>query len=68
MYYSFIEKKQMIRLKYFPLILMILFNSSCNGQVKTKSSNLEDNNRELFFDNRPNPKNRDAGDIVTNGL
>ena len=68
MYYSFIEKKQMIRLKYFPLILMILFNSSCNGQVQTKSSNLEDNNRELFFDNRPNPKNRDAGDIVTNGL
>ncbi len=56
------------QLKYFPLILIILFKSSCNGQVQTKSPNREDNNGELFIDNRPNPLNRDAGDIVTNGL
>ncbi|MBL4650005.1 MAG: hypothetical protein JKY03_09755, partial [Aureispira sp.] len=56
--------------KYFITLLILVFVTSCNSQnqrKETKNKKLE-NDQELFFDNRPNPKNRDAGDIVTNGL
>ena len=56
--------------KYFITLLILVFATSCNSQNQTKETKNKklENDQELFFDNRPNPKNRDAGDIVTNGL
>jgi len=57
--------------KYLLLVLILVFSDSCNSQDQSKHTNskkLEENNKELFFDNRPNPLNRDDRDVVTNGL
>ncbi len=56
------------QLKYFSIILIAILNSSCDHQIQTKSPSLKENNRELFIDKRPNPLNRDARNIVTNGF
>ncbi|PCJ64851.1 MAG: hypothetical protein COA58_11285 [Bacteroidetes bacterium] len=51
------------QLKYFSIILITLFTSSCNGQNQQKSPSTTDNNREVFV-----ALNRDDRDIVTTGL
>lgn len=48
--------------------MITLFTISCDVQNQTKSPNLQDDNKELFIDKRPNPLNRDDRDVVTNGL
>lgn len=56
--------------KYLTLLLILVFATSCNSQDQTKEAKSKklENDKELFFDHRPNPQNRDARDIVTYGL
>lgn len=55
-------------LKYFSILLIVIFFSSCKGQNEQKSPSSNDNDRELIIDKRPNPLNRDDRDVVTNGF
>lgn len=55
-------------LHIYLIALMLIFASSCMGQHKSKSNNATDNDREIMIDPRPNPLNRNAGDVMTNGL
>ena len=60
-------KKQ---LNYF-LIIIALFNSSCNGQVQTKSyidKNPDKHSSDKLIDEKIESFKYGAGDIVTNGL
>lgn len=61
----------MKQLKYFPIVLILVFAVSCSGQNQSKQINAKESkedNKELFIDKRSNPKNRDDRDIVTCGL
>ena len=61
----------MKQLKYFPIIVFLILTISCNSQdpsKQKKGEKLEDNDKELFFDNRVNKPIGDDRDIVTNGL
>jgi ligand-binding sensor domain-containing protein len=61
----------MKQLKYFSTIVILILTISCNSQdpsKQKKGKKLEDNNKELFFDNRVNKPIGDDRDIVTNGL
>ena len=57
----------MKQLKYYSTIVILLLTISCNSQDSSKQKKdekLEDNNKELFIDNRVNKPIGDARDIV----
>ena len=56
------------QLNYYSILFIILFATSCKSRDQATASNLEENDREIMIDPRPNPLNRNAGDVITNGF
>ncbi len=56
------------KLKSLPVLLIVIFNFSCNSQRQRNSPTHEINAQELLQDKKLKPKYRDDWDIVTDGF